>query len=92
MSIIAKKIKVHGRVHGVGFRYYTYRQALQYELTGYVRNVADGTVEILAEGPPEALAHFLSAVRRGPQMSEVTACDTQDVAAGGQYVDFQISG
>ena len=47
--MIAMKITVQGRVQGVGFRYFTYGRARHHGLTGYVRNQADGSVEIVAD-------------------------------------------
>jgi acylphosphatase len=57
---------VHGRVQGVGFRYFVTREARALGLAGTVRNRPDGTVEVEAEGGPGALTQLLEAVRRGP--------------------------
>jgi acylphosphatase len=57
---------VSGRVQGVGFRYFTQRQAVSHDLTGWVRNRWDGTVEIIAEGPVETVTKLLNVVQRGP--------------------------
>src|SRR4051794_12086895 len=57
---------VTGRVQGVGFRYFTRAEAMREGLHGWVRNAADGGVEITAEGDREALDRFERAVRRGP--------------------------
>ena len=53
MDQIAKHIIFTGRVQGVGFRYTTYRIARGYDVTGFVRNLSDGTVEMLAQGPAD---------------------------------------
>lgn len=63
---------VHGRVQGVGFRWFVQRHAEAAGLVGFVRNRQDGTVEFEAEGPVEILEAFLETVRRGPSMSRVT--------------------
>jgi acylphosphatase len=52
-----------GRVQGVGFRYATKTVATGYEVTGIVRNLPDGRVELIAEGPKEELEAFLAGVR-----------------------------
>ena len=59
MAEVAKHIVFFGRVQGVGFRFITRRIALRYELTGYVRNLPDGSVEMFAQGRPEDLADAL---------------------------------
>ena len=53
-----------GRVQGVGFRYTTHRIAAGYPVTGYVRNLPDGRVELVAEGMSSTLDQFLSDVRQ----------------------------
>ena len=57
---------VIGNVQGVGFRWYVRGRALRYELTGSVCNRPDGSVEVVAEGPRDALAGFLAALSEGP--------------------------
>ncbi|MEJ2209320.1 MAG: acylphosphatase [Anaerolineae bacterium] len=66
---------VHGRVQGVSFRYYTVRRARDLNLTGYVRNRGDGTVEVEAEGPRRRLEDLLSFLRVGPRAAVVTDVD-----------------
>lgn len=56
---------VHGRVQGVGFRFWTQEQAVRLGLAGSATNLPDGTVEVIAEGPREACADLLAALR-GP--------------------------
>ena len=67
----AVHIIVHGFVQGVGFRYYTQTYAVKLGIGGWVRNKADGTVEIWAEGRADKLQAFIDAVRRGPTYSQV---------------------
>jgi acylphosphatase len=50
---------VHGRVQGVGFRWWTRRRALELGLTGYAANRPDGRVQVVAQGPPEACEKLL---------------------------------
>src|SRR5712692_6228343 len=62
---------VHGWVQGVGFRYYVIEQALALGLRGYARNLRDGSVEVLAQGPRPALEGLLSRLREGSATGEV---------------------
>ena len=65
------RARVHGRVQGVGFRFFVIRRAEELSLDGWVRNCPDGSVEVLAEGPDPDLARLLEALRRGPTASRV---------------------
>ena len=67
--------EVHGRVQGVGFRYWTGRKATALGLSGWVRNRHDGTVEAVFAGPPDAVAEMLAALRQGPRLAEVTGVE-----------------
>jgi acylphosphatase len=60
---------VSGLVQGVGFRYFAFREARRLRLTGFVRNLPDHRVEILAEGDQDALERFVEAMQKGPQGS-----------------------
>jgi acylphosphatase len=72
------RLRIRGRVQGVGFRYWTVRQARQLGLRGWVRNRADGSVEAVAAGPKEALDAFVSACRIGPRGARVDSLDVED--------------
>ncbi len=58
-----RQILYRGLVQGVGFRYTTRRLATRFDVTGYVRNVPDGQVLVVAEGQPDEVKRFLSAVK-----------------------------
>lgn len=62
---------VTGRVQGVSFRAFTYESATDLKLTGWVRNLTDGRVEIVAEGPEKALTQLLAKVEKGPTAARV---------------------
>jgi acylphosphatase len=68
----AARIVVRGRVQGVGFRAWTVRRARGLGLSGWVRNRADGSVEILVEGPAAAIEALANACRSGPSAAAVT--------------------
>jgi acylphosphatase len=65
------RVRVLGRVQGVGFRDWTQRKATGLGLSGWVRNLAGGEVEALFSGPPDVVDKMLAAVRRGPQLARV---------------------
>jgi acylphosphatase len=62
---------VHGRVQGVGFRYFVVQKAHTLALRGYTRNESDGSVEVLAQGPRPALERLLAYLRQGPAGAQV---------------------
>jgi len=64
-------IIVHGRVQGVGFRYFTQILASEHQISGWVRNKEDGTVEIVAEGEEENLKSFVEEMKKGSPFSRV---------------------
>jgi len=81
--------RVSGRVQGVGFRYSAIREAQRLRLNGWVRNAANGDVEVWAEGPQEALDLFLAWLHRGPGYSRVDSVDKTDAAPRG-YKEFLV--
>ena len=66
---------VHGRVQGVGFRWSAVEEARRLGLSGFVANLPDGSVEVVAEGRPEALAAFRSWLDHGPAGARVSSVD-----------------
>ena len=62
---------ISGRVQGVGFRGHTERRARRLDLKGWVRNLPDGRVEVVAEGGRDAVEEFLAWCRRGPRHARV---------------------
>lgn len=89
MSERAAHIIVRGRVQGVFFRAGTEAVARDLGLAGWVKNCADGTVEIHAEGEAQALARLIEWCRQGPPAASVSAVDVDWVAARGMK-DFHI--
>ena len=67
---------VNGWVQGVGYRYFVVNNALALGLRGYVRNVSDGSVEVLAQGTRPKLERLLTFLQRGPAAAEVNAIST----------------
>jgi acylphosphatase len=81
---------VHGRVQGVGFRYFVLECANRLELVGWARNRFNGTVEVVAEGPVEKLENLVADLQRGSRSSNVTRVDTEFSAATGEFERFSI--
>lgn len=75
------RVRIAGRVQGVGYRYWTERVAGELGLSGWVRNRRDGTVEALFSGPPDAVAEMLVRCKAGPPSAEVTSIDVDAGAA-----------
>lgn len=78
----------HGQVQGVSFRYYAISTARQLNLTGWVRNQPDGTVETVAEGDKTALDAFLDFLHTGSPAAQVTAVDVTWAEATGDFDEF----
>jgi acylphosphatase len=81
---------VSGVVQGVNFRWYTQRRANELGLTGWVRNLPDGSVEFVAEGARADLERLLDFVRVGPSMAVVENVDAQWSPATGEFYRFEI--
>ena len=79
-----------GRVQGVGFRYTTRNIAINFNVTGYVRNLPDGRVEIVAEGPEAEVSDFIDAVS-GRMGRFIHTVDKKEEPALGEYPYFGIA-
>ena len=84
------KAIVHGYVQGVNFRYYTRQQARLLGVTGYVRNLWDGTVEVVAEGARKNVARLFNWLHKGPRMAGVEKVDAQWLPYSGQFQGFEV--
>jgi acylphosphatase len=82
--------RVHGRVQGVGFRYFVLETAASLGLVGWVRNRWDGTVEVLAEGEIEGLRALVQALESGPRSSSVTEVKTDLQDPSGEFASFYV--
>jgi acylphosphatase len=81
---------VKGRVQGVGFRYHTLKSAQDNNLKGWVRNLYDGRVEVLAEGEHNDLNLLLADLRKGPISSDVNDVDYEFTEATGKFDRFYV--
>jgi acylphosphatase len=91
-DVMAKQIHclVRGRVQGVFFRTSTQREAKRLGLTGWVKNLADGTVEVVAEGEDDSLKEFVGWLQRGPTAARVERVDSRWRGYTGDWGDFRI--
>ena len=83
-------VQIEGRVQGVGFRNFTQMRARQLGVTGWVRNEADGSVRLEAEGPRAALEELLDAVHNGPRMARVESVDADWADATDEFDVFRV--
>jgi len=81
---------VHGRVQGVNFRSSTIAQARRLRLTGWVRNNADGSVEVVAEGPRAALDKLLEFLHHGPSAAHVSQVQPEWRPASQSFNQFEV--
>lgn len=87
--MIARRLRVHGLVQGVGFRWATAAEARRLGVAGWVRNRADGTVEVYAEGEPDALDALAGWAQDGPRFADVSHVEVTDAQPTGS-VGFEI--
>jgi acylphosphatase len=86
---IRRAYLISGRVQGVGFRWWTRREALALGLRGTVGNLPDGRVRVDAEGPPTALQRLLDLLHEGPPAARVARVDVVEPQEGSYPADFQ---
>ena len=91
MEQAAMYARVYGMVQGVGFRYFTQRKALALGLSGYVRNLPDGSVEVYAEGRRDLLENLLGELQQGPEFSRVDEVKVEWRNPTGKYETFVIA-
>lgn len=89
---IAKKFTVKGRVQGVGFRYFADRVASELGISGYVKNLWDGNVEVYAIGEIVAVEELKRQLAEGPRSARVTGIEETDASVDKRYNRFGIEG
>ena len=88
--LAARRFLVSGRVQGVGFRYFVQEAALVEGISGWVRNLPSGAVEVLAEGDVEALERLSRQLARGPALARVENVDVTDETPSGRGASFAV--
>ena len=81
---------VSGRVQGVGFRDFTQNQARRLKVAGWVKNLPDGRVEAVLEGPAKAVEDLLAEVKRGPRSAKVESVEAKDETPEGEFEAFDV--
>ncbi|MEP6644138.1 MAG: acylphosphatase [Acidobacteriaceae bacterium] len=91
-SITARRFLVRGRVQGVGFRWFVEREAHVLGISGWVRNNADASVEVLAMGTPAQISALRSQLQRGPRAARVDQVEESDAKPVAGLTKFRIEG
>jgi len=89
-KIEARRVIYRGRVQGVGFRYTAHRIAQGYAVTGYVKNLRDGSVELIAEGTAAEIQQMLAEIAV-KMTGNIEEADVQTLPATGHYSSFEIA-
>ncbi len=82
--VVRVHLFVEGRVQGVNFRHNTYQEAIRLGVSGWARNLADGRVEAVYEGPREAVEELVAWTRHGPEWARVTNMAIKDEEPRGE--------
>jgi acylphosphatase len=88
--VVARKFLISGEVQGVGFRYFAQRSSAKHQVRGYIKNLEDGRVEVLAEGSPMSVEEFRFDLAAGPVHSRVENIEELVVEPSGRYPTFRI--
>jgi acylphosphatase len=88
--MIQLHIIVSGKVQGVGFRYFSQMKAVQYGITGWAKNLADGSVEIVASGSKDQLDPFIEDLRVGNPFSKINNIEITESGITEDYHSFTI--
>jgi acylphosphatase len=92
IRLLARRFLVRGRVQGVGFRWFVEREAYLFDIKGWVRNNADGTVEVLAMGSQEQLRGFRRRLEQGPRAARVDQVEEIEAKPVAGLNTFRIEG
>lgn len=84
------RLVVHGRVQGVGFRFTAREAAVECGVEGWVRNLSDGSVEIVAQGSPAAVARMTAWAHRGPRHAAVDGVRVESLAVSPDLRGFEV--
>jgi len=87
---VAKLIIIRGMVQGVGYRFFCRREADALGINGYVKNLINGDVEVVAEGEEDTVGHFMNQLKNGPHFSQVENLKITDLPFENRYQNFSI--
>ena len=83
-------IRIHGKVQGVGYRFFATRVARRLGLKGSIENSRDGFVEAVVEGEKKAIDEWIEELKEGPRYAEVTKIDQETKEFTGRLGDFDV--
>ena len=83
-------IRIHGKVQGVGYRFFATRVARRLGLKGNIQNNRDGTVDAVVEGEKDAIDDWIEELKEGPRYAEVTKIDQETKDFTGRLGDFDV--
>jgi acylphosphatase len=86
----AAKFTIHGTVQGIFYRQFVVEQAEKYKLRGFVRNLPDSVVEVIAEGEKDNLAKFESQLKVGPPRSQIRHIQKEEKKFSGDFTEFKV--
>lgn len=87
---VASQILVKGSVQGVGYRYFAMREAAQLGVCGYVKNLANGTVEVYVEGERDLIEYFKRILKEGPSFGRVDNLEVTEMPYQNKYKSFSV--
>lgn len=87
---VARRFFISGDVQGVGYRFFAQRAAARHQVVGYVKNLDDGRVEVLAEGPASSVEAFKHELATGPRFSTVAHVEELNADPTGLFPTFRI--
>ena len=85
------ELVAEGRVQGVGFRFFAQYQAMQYDLTGWVKNEDDGTVSLQVQGEEERVNRFITALHEGDRFINVKGIKKTEIPCKAGEKNFRIT-
>jgi acylphosphatase len=89
-DLVRVRVFASGRVQGVAYRFFVEKYANALGITGWVRNLPDGRVEVLAEGAGEDIEGFLDRLREGPRLARLDGLDVRRERATGEFSGFRV--
>jgi acylphosphatase len=92
LSSIGAEIKVEGFVQGVGFRYFVFKSANTLDLTGWVKNIPDGSVLVYAEGGRGQIDDLINQLKIGPGAADVRDVKVRWTEFSGKFKSFEVVG
>jgi acylphosphatase len=89
-DLVRVRVFASGRVQGVAYRFFVEKYANALGITGWVRNLPDGRVEVLAEGMGDTIEAFLDRLREGPRLARLDGFDVRRERATGEFSGFRV--